>query len=94
MVKVERSRRTNGAPSPEFRFATALAKDKVEGRSTVSAQVAAWPADKGRPVAAINGDFFVMTGSYAGDPTGVQIREGELVSLADANGRRSSADTF
>ena len=33
--------------------------------------------------AAVNAHFFLLTGPYAGDPTGVQIRDGELVSVAD-----------
>jgi hypothetical protein len=34
----------------------------------------------GIPVAAINGDFYQREGPYAGDPRGLQIVEGELIS--------------
>ena len=46
-------------------------------------------------LAAINGDFFVIQpGPYQGDPRGIQIAEGELVSAAgqrvlDFRGRQS-----
>ena len=38
------------------------------------------------PLAAINGDFFVIKpGPYQGDPRGIQISQGELVSRATGN---------
>jgi hypothetical protein len=46
----------------------------------LSEQVKALPAELGRPVAAINGDYYRDEGAYAGDPKGLQIMRGELVS--------------
>jgi hypothetical protein len=74
VVKIDRSQ-------PRFRLMTALAQGHVYGLASVTEQVerAAGPAR--RPVAAVNGDFFVIRpGPYQGDPKGVQIVQGELVS--------------
>ena len=38
------------------------------------------PKVVGRPMAAINGDFYQREGTYAGDPRGLQLIEGVLVS--------------
>lgn len=59
-----------------------LARDKVEGLSTLVQQVKAVPASAGQPVAAVNGDFYVVDAKnpYVGDPRGLQILDGELVS--------------
>ncbi|MBN1125466.1 MAG: phosphodiester glycosidase family protein [Sedimentisphaerales bacterium] len=75
IVKVDRSRR-------EFRLVTSLAKNQVVGLATVQTQVDSVPAEWGKPVLAVNGDFFVIRpGPYQGDPAGLHIVEGELVSI-------------
>jgi hypothetical protein len=55
---------------------TTLGKSDAQGLGTVSAQVASLPATAGKPLLAINADFF----STRGDPGGVSIRNGELIS--------------
>lgn len=50
------------------------------GLSVVSEQVKSIPPSDGKPVAAINGDFFESARVYLGDPEGLQIIRGELIS--------------
>jgi hypothetical protein len=50
------------------------------GLSTLSKQIATVNPNMGIPVAAINGDFYQRDAVYAGDPRGLQIAEGELIS--------------
>jgi Phosphodiester glycosidase len=65
----------------DLRLTCTLAQDHIVGLSTVVQQVAEVPPALGRPIAAINGDFFVIkAGPYQGDPEGLQIEAGELVS--------------
>ncbi len=62
-------------------FVSALAQGTVYGLATVRRQVEALPKELGRPVAAVNADFFqIRPGPYQGDPTGMHVVEGELVS--------------
>ncbi|MBN1817959.1 MAG: phosphodiester glycosidase family protein [Sedimentisphaerales bacterium] len=76
IVKVSRSRK-------EFRIVTSLAKKQVFGLETVQEQVRSLPKEWGKPVLAVNGDFFVIRpGPYQGDPTGLHIIRGELTSLS------------
>ena len=66
--------------APDFIYASTLARSTIFGLSPVSHQVKS-VADEGTPLAAINGDFFVIKlGPYRGDPIGLQITNGELVS--------------
>ena len=55
---------------------TTLGKGNAQGLATVSAQVANLSTNAGKPLLAINADFF----STGGDPGGVSIRNGELIS--------------
>ena len=74
LVKIDRS-------NPEYELHTMLANDAVPGMATLSDQVKALPAELGRPIAAINGDFYYTSPkAYYGDPQGLQILRGELVS--------------
>ncbi len=73
VVKVDRS-------SQNLELHTALGKSAVFGLVPLSEQVKALPAELGHPVAAINGDYYRDEGAYAGDPKGLQIMRGELVS--------------
>ena len=58
-----------------------LARNTVLGLDTLTAQLRTIPASFGKPVAAINGDFYVVDDNpYRGDPRGIQILEGELLS--------------
>jgi hypothetical protein len=65
----------------EFEILSTLAQGKVQGLSTLVQQVKSLPGSVGTPMAAVNGDFFVIAkGPYQGDPLGLQILQGELVS--------------
>jgi hypothetical protein len=66
---------------PTLEVRSMLARGKVLGLSRVSEQILAIPGDAGTPLAGVNGDFYVTGNSrYAGDPRGLQIVEGDLVS--------------
>ena len=73
VVKVDRSSRN-------LELHTALGKGAGFGLAPLSEQVNALPTGLGRPVAAINGDYYRDEGLYAGDPKGLQIMRGEMVS--------------
>jgi hypothetical protein len=69
-----------------FGLVSALAQGHIYGLASVSEQVESLGDIWGRPVAAVNGDFFVIrTGSYQGDPSGLHIVQGELVSAPAGN---------
>ncbi len=66
----------------EFEILSTLGQGNVQGLGTLSEQVKALPPERGKPLVAINGDFFVINpGPYQGDPLGLQILDGELVSI-------------
>jgi hypothetical protein len=74
IVTVDRTR-------SDLRLETTLGLGSHTGMATVSEQVKLLPADWGHPIAAINGDFFKNENpKYPGDPEGLQILHGELVS--------------
>ena len=54
------------------------------GRATVSDQVKRLPPEWGQPVAAVNGDLYNNHPDHPGDPEGLQILHGELVSAPSA----------
>jgi len=63
---------------------SAHARDKVLGVSFIADQARAVPREIGRALAGVNGDFYVRDNpSYAGDPRGLQIVNGELISAPD-----------
>jgi Phosphodiester glycosidase len=64
----------------ELQIQSALARGARFGLATLSEQIRALPADLGKPVAGLNGDFFRRQEPYLGDPKGLQIVRGELVS--------------
>lgn len=76
VVRVERSRLNQ-----DLTLVTTLASNTVVGLDTLSNQVHALPKELGAPVAAMNADFFMMSGSTTGEPRGLQILRGELVSV-------------
>jgi large repetitive protein len=59
---------------------TALGGGTTLGMGIVSEIMALVPPGGGKPVAAINGDFFNYSKNFPGDPEGLQIARGELVS--------------
>ena len=66
---------------PTLEIHSTLARGTVLGLATVSDQALARPAGTGTPLVAINGDFYERDNSrYAGDPRGLQIVDGDLVS--------------
>jgi hypothetical protein len=75
VVRFERNR-------PDLELHSMHALDKAVGLSTLSEQIESVPREWGRPVAAINGDFYQTDGRnpYGGDPRGLQIIDGELTS--------------
>ncbi len=72
VLKVERSR-------SDFEVHSTLAKGATIGLGTMTEQTKALPLGLGKPIAAINGDFW-KDGRYEGDPEGLQIKRGELIS--------------
>ncbi len=77
VVKVERGRADLG-------FETTLGANQQLGMGLVSDQLKSVPPGTGRVLAAINGDFYNYENKdYAGDPKGLQIVRGELVSAPD-----------
>jgi hypothetical protein len=77
ILKIDRSRADLG-------FYSAHARDKVLAVSFIKDQAAAVPPEVGTAIAGINGDFYVRDQpTYAGDPRGLQIMNGELISAPD-----------
>lgn len=73
VVKVSRLRN-------DFCLQTTMGQSNRLGMALVSDQVKSVPAELGRPLAAVNGDFYKTHSKYPGDPEGLQIVRGELVS--------------
>jgi hypothetical protein len=74
IVKMDRN-------EPSLELHSILATTQVLGLSTTSEQAMSVPASWGTVLAAVNGDFYKREdSSYAGDPRGLQIVEGEVVS--------------
>jgi len=74
LVKLDRA-------STEYELHTMLGNGQITGMTTLTDQVKALPAGLGLPIAAVNGDFyFTSPRVYNGDPQGIQILDGELVS--------------
>jgi hypothetical protein len=77
VLKIDRSRK-------DLTLVSAHAGNKVLGVSFLRDQAAAVPGELGRAVAAVNGDFYMRDNpNYAGDPRGLQIVNGELISSPD-----------
>lgn len=66
--------------APALGFEVLLGRGGVIGNATVSDQLRLLPGTAGKPLAAINGDYFVREGDFSGDPEGLCIVRGELVS--------------
>jgi hypothetical protein len=64
---------------PTLELRSTLARGTVLGLGRLSDQALAIPAGAGTPLAGVNGDFYDR-GRFAGDPRGLQIVDGELVS--------------
>lgn len=71
---------------PTLEVRSTLANGTILGLSRVSDQALDIPSSVGTPLAGVNGDFYEREGSrYAGDPRGLQIVEGDLVSEPTGN---------
>ncbi len=66
--------------SPSFQIRAVHAGGRAVGLSRLSEQSMLLDSAVATPVAAINGDFYQRDGPYAGDPRGLQIMDGELIS--------------
>jgi hypothetical protein len=74
VVRIDRSK-------SNFAFTTTMGGGTRQGLRPITEQLRLIPKSLGRPVAAVNGDFYQTEGdSYSGDPRGLQIINGELVS--------------
>lgn len=74
VLRIDRSR-------SDFELATTLAQGRVLGLAPLTDQLRTVSRERGWPLAAINGDFYrVEHEEYAGDPKGLQILHGDLVS--------------
>lgn len=65
---------------PELGLQTTLAGGRQIGLAPLSEQMRLFPRELGRPIAAVNGDYYWDDGSLVGDPKGLLIMHGELVS--------------
>jgi hypothetical protein len=76
-MRIDRSRK-------DLAFVAAHARDKVLGVSLLAQQVRGVPAEIGRAIGGVNGDFYLRDNpTYAGDPRGLQIMNGDLISAPD-----------
>lgn len=75
-IHIVRIDRTNQA----FSLHSAHADGRALGLNPLSQVLRTLPKSLGEPVAAVNGDFYQRDRAYAGDPRGVQIIEGDLIS--------------
>ena len=74
VVKVDRAQ-------TDLELTPTLARGMIIGLSPLSAQLEAIPRNLGIPVVAINGDFYQTENEACpGDPRGLEILRGELVS--------------
>lgn len=74
IVKIDRSRKDLG-------FFSAHARNRVLGVSMIAEQARAVPKELGKAVAGVNGDFYLRDNpTYAGDPRGLQIMNGDMIS--------------
>ena len=77
VVKIDRSQK-------DLVFFSAHARDRVLGVSLIAEQARAVPREIGRAVAGVNGDFYLRDNPiYGGDPRGLQIVNGDLISAPD-----------
>ena len=69
---------------PDLKLLTTLGRGAIFGLASVRKEIAALPPRAGQPIAGINGDFFIIKKDpYQGDPRGLQITEGQLISSPD-----------
>jgi hypothetical protein len=77
VLKIDRAQK-------DLTFYSAHARGRVLGVSLLADQARAVPPEIGRAVGAVNGDFYVRDNpTYGGDPRGLQIVNGDLISGPD-----------
>jgi len=77
VLSVDRSRK-------DLMFFSAHAQNKVLAVGVLADQARTVPPEMGTAVAAINGDYYVReTPPFSGDPRGLQILNGNLISAPD-----------
>ena len=77
VLKIDRSRK-------DLTFFAAHAQGKILAVSLIADQARAVPREIGRAVAGVNGDFYIRDiPFYSGDPRGLQIINGEIISAPD-----------
>jgi hypothetical protein len=64
----------------DLQLQTVMGSGNSIGVNSLHEQVRLMPPDAGKPIAAINGDFYNNTPPYRGDPKGLQIMRSEVVS--------------
>lgn len=66
----------------DFEFHTTLPTPDAIGLKPLRDHIESLPKELGRPIAAVNGDYYENqnTSKYQGDPKGLQIMRGELIS--------------
>ena len=72
VMRVERSH-------PDLQFHTVIGHGDI-AQVPLPNQLLSFPAELGRPIAAINGDYYLDREPYLGDPKGLQVSRGELIS--------------
>jgi hypothetical protein len=73
VVRMDRSR-------SDLRLETTLGGNTHIGMGLISDQVKSVPTNSTRVLAAVNGDFYKNNSKYPGDPEGLQVSGGELIS--------------
>jgi len=68
---------------PRLAIAVTAGKDQVAGLEPTSKQIGRLTTVERRPIAAVNGDFYQMTGGGAGATIGLFVKDGELLSLGN-----------
>ena len=67
---------------PELALRVLHSRSQVQGVATMSNMIRKLDPLLGRPLAAINGDFFDRDKPYAGDPRGLEVVDGEEIGRA------------
>src|SRR5688572_19825737 len=75
VLKIDRS-----SLSSNLQLHTMFGNGKTIDLVTLSRQVQSFGSDLGRVIAAVNGDYYQNKAPYKGDPKGIQIARGELIS--------------
>ena len=75
ILKIDRSSLTQ-----HLQFHTTFGNGKSIGLVPLPQQIQSFGQSSGRPIAAINGDYYQNKAPYKGDPKGIQITRGELIS--------------